>query len=326
VMVRVTQIDGALPNLALMKLASWHRAHGDEVVFSRSVERDLFEPDYDRVYGSAIFGFSQIRLMRFQRNFPGAIVGGTGTPNRQTVEELIGEPWDSVDYSMYPEVTFSMGFAMRGCRNKCGFCVVPKKEGAARPENTIEQIWRGEPWPRHLHLLDNDFFGNPEWAERIAEIQAGGFKVALTQGINVRNLTDEQAAAVGSIDYREGSKFKDKRLYTAWDNPKDETKLFRGLELLAKHGVKPDHIMVYMLIGYWPRETEEHWLRRRDQLRAFGARPYPMPFKRTPETVGFQRWIVGAYDKRITWERWKAANYQPANLGLLAPEQEGIEV
>jgi hypothetical protein len=314
--VRITQLDGALPNLALMKLSHWHKAQGHEVVFSRSVERDLFEPaEYDWVYGSAIFNFSQIRLMRFQRNFPGAVIGGTGTPSRVTVEELIEDEYEHYDYSLYPDVTFSIGFTMRGCRNKCGFCVVPKKEGAPRSVNTIADIYRGEPWPRHLHLLDNDFFGNPEWPARIEEMRAGKFKVAMTQGINVRNLTDEQAAAIASLDYREGRDFKAKRIYTAWDNPKDETKLMRGLEALAKHGVKPDHIMVYMLIGYWPRETEEHWLHRRNQLRAFGARPYPMPFKRTKETVGFQRWVVGSYDKRIPWDAWKAAGYEPRNLG-----------
>lgn len=77
--IRITQIDGALPNLALMKIAHWHRAKGDEVVYTRQIERDLFEPDYDVVYGSAIFGFSQFQVMQFQKQWPGAIVGGSGT-------------------------------------------------------------------------------------------------------------------------------------------------------------------------------------------------------------------------------------------------------
>jgi hypothetical protein len=60
--------------------------------------------------------------------------------------------------------------------------------------------------------------------------------------------------------------------------------------------------MVYMLIGFWQGETESDWLYRQEALRAFGARPYPMPFIRTPATVGFQRWVIGAYDKRIFLE------------------------
>jgi hypothetical protein len=324
--VRLTQIDGRLPNLALMKLAHWHRSRGDEVVFSRSVDRDLFEPAYGMVYGSAIFKFSQLRVMRFLREFPGAVVGGTGTTSTATVEDHIGQEYEHYDYSLYPEATFSMGFTQRGCRLKCGFCVVPTKEGKPRSVNTIAAIYRGEPHPRHLHLLDNDFFGQSRehWTARLDEIRAGGFKVALTQGINCRMVDAEAAAAIAAIDYR-GDDFKTKRLFTAWDSLHDEKRLLRGLELLASHGVKPDHLMVYMLIGYREGETEADWLHRQSTLRAFGARPYPMPFKRTPETVGFQRWVVGAYDKRITWERWKAANYQPANLGLLAPEQEELE-
>ena len=75
--VRLTQIDGKLPNLALMKLAHWHRARGDQLYSSRHIDRGLFEPDYDRVYGSAIFSGSGLRVAEFRRAFPGAIVGGT---------------------------------------------------------------------------------------------------------------------------------------------------------------------------------------------------------------------------------------------------------
>jgi len=82
----------------------------------------------------------------------------------------------------------------------------------------------------------------------------------------------------------------------------------------VKHGVKPRDIMVYMLVGYWPDENEEDRLYRQQQLRDFGAIPYPMPYERTRELVGFQRWIVGAYDKRIPWDEWKKAKYKPERL------------
>jgi hypothetical protein len=44
-----------------------------------------------------------------------------------------------------------------------------------------------------------------------------------------------------------------------------------------------------------------------------------MPFVRNKELVGFQRWCIGAYDKRFPWPEWKAANYRPENLDKLLP-------
>ena len=61
--VRLTQIDGALPNLALMKLAAWHRVHGDQTVVTRRIEPDLFEPrHYDVVYGENVLESLVARL------------------------------------------------------------------------------------------------------------------------------------------------------------------------------------------------------------------------------------------------------------------------
>ena len=60
--IRLTQLDGKLPNLALMKLAYHHRQRGDEIYFTKHVERGLWEPDYQRVYGSAIFSYSAERV------------------------------------------------------------------------------------------------------------------------------------------------------------------------------------------------------------------------------------------------------------------------
>jgi hypothetical protein len=61
------------------------------------------------------------------------------------------------------------------------------------------------------------------------------FKVSFNQGINVRFITDEAAAAIASIDYRDDG-MKDKRIYTAWGNKKDEERLFSGLSLLGNDG------------------------------------------------------------------------------------------
>lgn len=313
--VLLCQLDGKLPNIALMRLAAHHR--GDDIEFAnmprlRDVRRDLWD-EYDRVYASLIFEKTRPIAERLLKLYPHAVVGGTGW-NLRTTLESIGVENTEQDYSIYPRFRQSIGFTQRGCRLKCKFCVVPSKEPVLQQEKTIASLWRGEDWPRELLLLDNDFFGQPLWRERITEIRNGGFKVSFTQGINARMLTDETAEAIASVNYRDDS-MKHKRIYTAWDNRRDERRLFAGLESLVRAGIRPDYIMVYMLIGYWPGETEDDWDYRRAQLRAFGARPYPMPFKRTPETVGFQRFVVRRCDFKCSWSEFKAADFRPEYVG-----------
>lgn len=118
-----------------------------------------------------------------------------------------------LDCSLYPDFTGSIGFTQRGCPLACKFCVVPRKEGKNRSGRSIAEIWRGAGHPKNLHLLDNDFFGQPreQWQARIAEIREGKFRVCLNQGINVRLLDEDAAAALASIEYRD-DQFQERRL------------------------------------------------------------------------------------------------------------------
>jgi len=327
--VLLLQLDGKIPNIALMRVAAHHRGLGDTVEFRwgrtiSSASPDLFDRP-DRVYASLIFERTRPVAERLLQTYPDALVGGTGWDVASSLE-TVGISTKAQDYSLYPGWRQSIGFTQRGCRLACPFCVVPTKEGKVREEQTIADLWRGEPWPREIILLDNDFFGQPSWPQRIEEIRTGGFKVSFNQGINARVLTDETAAAIASVNYRD-DQMKDRRIYTAWDNRKDEGRLFAGLEALVHHGVKPDDIMVYILLGYWPWSDLADWEHRRRRLREFGCRPYPMPYERSPQAVGFQRWVIGAYDKRIAWADWEAAGYRPEGVGLHAemPLFEGSE-
>lgn len=307
--VLLFQLDGKVPNIALMRVAAHHRALGDEVELRWGAKpyRCLWDQP-KAVYGSAIFEKSRPSVEKLREEFPSAIVGGTGVDLKITLEDF-GISSLAQDYSIYPKWRQSIGFTQRGCRLACPFCVVPRKEGKMRPERSVWDIWRGDPWPKELILLDNDFFGNKEhWRRHIQDIREGGFKVSFNQGINARFLDDEAAEAIASIDYRDDS-MKVKRIYTAWDSKKDEERLFAGLQRLVNAGVKPDHIMVYMLVGYWPGETIEDCLYRHTKLREFGCRPYPMPFKRTKELVGFQRWVIRRIDFKVPWKDFVAAGY-----------------
>lgn len=299
--VRLTHIDGKLPNLALMKLAAWHKARGDSVMLSRRVERDMFEPEYSRIYASAIFKYSADRLGRFKDQWPDAIIGGTGSGSPATIEDLIGESFEHYDYSIYPNFEPSIGFTQRGCRLKCKFCVVPGKEGKPRSVNSIYDIWRGERHPKKLILLDNDFFGQDDWRARICEIRKGGFKVSLNQGINVRLIDEEAAQALASIEYRD-DQFQRRRLYTAWDNLKDEKVFFRGVDRLEAAGIPSKHIMAYMLVGYAPDETFGRVMYRFERMVARGILPYPMVYDRSRADLRrFARWACTGLYRAVPW-------------------------
>lgn len=336
--VRITQIDGSLPNLALMRLAAWYRDQGAEVHWRRGIARQLDEPDYHLVYGSAIFATSAKAVALFRKQWPQAIIGGSGgDPNLRVDAELSPDDRDGVpgpvpsqftglDYSGYPDFHASIGYAMRGCRLRCGHCVVPKLEGAARSNLSISQIWRGPGFPKHLHLLDNDFFGNPAWRAVVAAIRDGGFKVCINQGLNVRSgwLDDEQAEAVASLEYKD-LKFKRPRLYAAWDNFGHERIFFEGVDRLERAGVPPMHLMIYMLIGYDPRETWEKIWHRYSRMIERGLRPYPMVHDRyrgeRPDHWKrlklFQGWVITGAHKRCSFDDFRADHREAPPEGEL---------
>jgi hypothetical protein len=327
VKVLLLQLDGKIPNLALMRIAAHHRERGDDVELRVAGNVLAIEPHlsdaFDKVYASAIFLRSRYLAEHLLKLRPDAHIGGSGwdtPPLVVTQLAQVGITTHRADYSVYPRYPHSIGFTQRGCRftkETCWWCGVPDREGKARAEDSVHAIWRGEPWPKNLLLLDNDTFGNPNWRHEIAAIRDGGFKVCWNQGINARMLTDEVCEAIASVRYYD-DQFSTRRLYTAWDNSEHERPLLRGLEALKRYGVRPDSIMVYMLVGGTESAADREY--RRMKLREFGARPYPMPYVRNQETVGFQRWVVGAYDKRVSWDRWVKADYSPRKLGEPAGE------
>ena len=306
-----------------MKLSHWHRARGDQVYFTRSIHRGLFEPDYERVYGSIIFDFNADRLAQFKAEWPNAIIGGTGAGSHLlnfTVEDLIGQAYEHYDYSAYPTFSDSIGFTQRGCRLNCGFCSVRRKEGKPRSINTIHDLWRGEPWPKRIRLLDNDFFGQPpeQWRARILEMREGGYRVNITQGINIRLIDQEAAEALASIEYRD-TKFRRRKLYTAWDNLKDEGVFFRGVERLRIAGIPPTHLRVYMLVGYDPSETWGRIFYRFERMTAMGIQPFVMVKDRTRiDLRAFQRWANRGLYRIVPWSEYRS----PSRVHFLSVARE----
>lgn len=313
--VRITQIDGSLPNLALMKLSAWHKSRGDTVVFSRETRPSADELSYDGVYASSIFKFSAAKTERLLETWPDAIIGGTGVSSERTVEEITGQNFTALDYDLYPEFEASIGFTQRGCRFKCAFCVVPRKEGAPISTGSLSDIWRGPGYAKKLHLLDNDFFGQPkaQWKALLEEAREKSFRLCFSQGINVRVITEEIADELSRTQYRDNA-FGQRRLYTAWDNLGDERLFFRGVDRLEAAGVPPKHLMAYMLVGFDPSETWDAIWHRFNKMIDRGIRPYPMVFDcrdKEPDRYRalkkFQRWVVTGLYRAVPFDQYDAS-------------------
>ena len=130
---------------------------------------------------------------------------------------------------------------MKGCRFRCKFCCVPTKEGKPHANSTIDDLLINPNGKNKLMLLDNDFFGVPNWninLERIIELK---LKVCFMQGLNIRILKDEQAELLAQCNYR-NSTFKKHDLTFAWDRFQDERLIIAGIERCVRYGIKPENM------------------------------------------------------------------------------------
>ena len=128
--VLLLQLDGKIPNIALMRISAHHRDRGDEIELRHGAQFEVGLWDrFDRVYASAIFTKTRPLCERLLRVYPDAILGGTGWSVQSSLES-VGITTLEQDYSIYPRFEQSIGFTQRGCRLKCSFCVVPEKAAA----------------------------------------------------------------------------------------------------------------------------------------------------------------------------------------------------
>lgn len=189
--VGLVDVDGHnFPNLALMKISSYHKAAGDHV--------EWWNPmlEYDRVYMSKVFTFSED--IQYPINAPEVIRGGTGYKDYGSLSEDI----DSMDpdYSIYPEhmirsagkwQPYAIGFLTRGCIRSCPWCIVPQKEGLIRPYRTWEQVKR--PGIRNIVFMDNNVLACDYGTEQIEKLGHEQVWIDFNQGLDARLVTPENA-------------------------------------------------------------------------------------------------------------------------------------
>lgn len=293
--IRLLASDSKIPNIAIMKISTYHKSLGDDV--------DWYDPifdmyDTDIFYESKVFTFSQ-EYQYYPVNAK-IIRGGTGIDIVKKLPEEI-EEITQLDYSLYPNCDYSIQFLSRGCVRKCPFCVVSKKEGLIHQVKPMNLNDKGK-W---IMLLDNNFFACNQWKENIETLKSYNQKIDFNQGIDLRILTEEMAISLAQL--------KIKTIHCAWDNYKDKDIVLKKLNMLIKY-VKPYKITCYVLVGFEQNTIISEDLERVLTLKDLGVNLFAMgyidfndkTYKKPREIKMFCRWVnMKATFKSCTWEDYK---------------------
>lgn len=294
--VRLLAPDSKIPNLAIMKISTYHKQLGDDVAW---YDHYLDWIDTDILYISKVFVFSK-EPQELPINAQ-IIRGGTGYDISSKLPDEIENIID-LDYSLYPDCDYSILFTTRGCIRKCQFCVVPKKEGFIHNV----PICNLNPNGKYIKVLDNNFFANKTWRKNLQVLRNFDQPLDFNQGIDLRLLTEEQCL--------EMQKCKIKAVHCAWDNYKDKDIILPKLKLLTSY-IKPEKIFVYVLIGFENYELVDTDIERVNKIWELGAYPFVMVYidlnnsnyEKSRSCRRFARWCNNRLlFKSCTWEEYKA--------------------
>lgn len=275
------------PNLALMKISSYHKNKGDTVEFV--IERGK----YDVVYQSKVFTFTP----DVEKNFfaKEIIKGGTGYDYSIKLPDEI----DSMipDYSLY-NCENAYGFLTRGCPNKCSWCIVPKKEGNIEPYMDIENFISDK---KTAILMDNNVLASDHGIKQIEKIIDMKIKIDFNQGIDARLIDDSIAKLLSKVKWLHPVRL-------ACDTPASFELLHKAVEKLRWRNVKPSRYFVYTLVKEVPEAME-----RVKRIKGIYCEPFCQPYRDfekniepTPEQKRFSRWVnVTSVFNSVWWEDYK---------------------
>lgn len=299
------------PNLASMKISSYHKAKGDSVILKTDYN-DLNL--YDKVYISKVFIDTEIpdenpdKTLKNEKtvseyysnhpilNLPNVIYGGTGFYYDKATLLPSEIEHSKPDYDLYNEIVaklisngtsvksleyyinYSIGYMTRGCIRKCSFCVNKNYSKCLKHSSVYE--WLDETKP-YICCLDDNVLACKEWKDIFHELQSTGKKFQFKQGCDERLLTDEKC-----FELFQNSKWLGDHIF-AFDNIKDKNIIEEKLKLIRNYTNR--QIKFYVFCGYNHNSNdydEEFWkqdiyelFERIELLMSYGCLPYIMRHK-----------------------------------------------
>lgn len=217
----------SFPNYALMKIAAYHKGQGDEVEWWNPLLR------YDRVYSSKVFDFTPENPYLPE----GTVKGGTGYNITLKLPHKIEMEYP--DYSIYPKCDYAIGYITRGCPRKCPWCVVPQKEGNIKPYRKWKEMVR--PDSKKLILMDNNILACKYGIEQLESMIGSGYEIDLNQGMDARLVDERIARIIARLKWVRFIRF-------SCDQVSQIESIIKTAKLLEKHGKKPYHLFIYLLV------------------------------------------------------------------------------
>jgi len=340
------------PPLGLMKLSAYHKRIGDFVKFIKGCDKEIIKEKWDRIYISTLFTFywsKTINTIKFyERNIdnPKKIyIGGVlatlmsdqikTQTNVNVIEGLITSPSDIglggtycidciiPDYSILDEVDYKystenayIGYATRGCPNRCTFCAVKNIEPTfehylplKKQIKGIEDIYGSR---KDLLLLDNNVLASNEFKRIINDIISLGFErgavlngkkryVDFNQGIDARRFTKKNAKLLAKIALRP--------LRLAFDSIKLINTYEKSVRLASEFGIQ--HLSNYVLYNFTDT-PEDFYQRLKINIKLnkeLGTKIYSFPMKYIP---------LDAKDRSYIGKHWNRQYIRGVQCILLA--------
>jgi len=257
-------------NLALRKIKAYYKAKGQIIDFNLS--------DPDITYISQVFpnNGKEFKIERYSENVE---IGGPGYDVKKLLSPEIEHTCPD-----YDGLNFSMGRTSWGCPRKCPFCMTWRMEGT----KTIEHSEFDE-FVRHnkIILFDANFLKSPNKIKKLERIIDEGWRVSFTQGLDIRLINSNIAELLRELKTRD-YKFKENRIYFAWDRLCDEKTILRNLQLLIDSGVKPSRLMFYVLTGFDTTLDEDIY--RFKKLIEYDVDPFIMIYNNRRDIPEIRHW------------------------------------
>ena len=294
--IALLAVDSTFPNLALMKISSWHKRNGDTVEWYNPFEC------YDIVYMSKIFSFTEDYNL-WITNARDIRKGGTGYDihSKLPLEMEFVVP----DYSIYPGIDrkTAYGFLTRGCPNKCKWCVVPRKEGDIKPYMDVDEV--AVNGRTNLVLMDNNILACDYGLEQIEKIIHRKYRVDFNQALDARLVTDDIAKMLAKVRWI-------KRIRFGCDTHAQIEHCEKAIELINKYGYKGEYFFYCMLIGNFEEciERVNHW-RNKGKRYLPHCQPYRDPDKTFQIIPQWQKDMAGWADKKWIFRSCEFKDFEP---------------